>query len=66
MYAEAPRPFVGAGHWPARHIEDGKAARPGGRALQGRIPVVAGGHMGPPLRQKSYRERWLGKARRTP
>ena len=37
---------VGAGHWPARHIEDGKAARPGGRALQGRTPVVAGGHMG--------------------
>ena len=46
VYAEAPRPFVGAGHWPARHIEDGKAARPGGRALQGRTPVVAGGHMG--------------------
>ena len=49
-----------------RYIEDGKAARPGGRALQGRTPVVAGGHMGPPLRQKSDRERWLGKARRTP
>ena len=46
VYAEAPRPFVGAGHWPTRHIEDGKAARPGGRALQGRTPVVAGGHMG--------------------
>ena len=29
-----------------RYIEDGKAARPGGRALQGRTPVVAGGHMG--------------------
>ena len=46
VYAEALRPFVGAGHWPARHIEDGKAARPGGHALQGRTPVVAGGHMG--------------------
>ena len=43
MYAEAPRPFVGAGHWPARHIEDGKAARPGGRALQkGPPPERAG------------------------
>ena len=44
--SEVSCPFVGAGHWPARHIEDGKAARPGGRALQGRTPVVAGGHMG--------------------
>ena len=62
--SEVSCPFVGAGHWTARHIEDGKAARPGGRALQGRTPVVAGGHMGPPLRQKSDREHWFRKARR--
>ena len=39
VYAEAPRPFVGAGHWPARHIEDGKAARPGAAPYRGEFPL---------------------------
>ena len=42
MYAEAPRPFVGAGHWPARHIEDGKAAHPGRPRPTKGVPLQSG------------------------
>ena len=67
VYAEAPRPFVGAGHWPARAIlKMGKRRVREAAPYRGELPLWRAATWGPPLRQKSDRERWFGKARRTP
>ena len=44
-----------------RHLDGGGGEPP---PYIGSLPGT-GGHMGPPLRRKTDRERWLGKARRS-
>ena len=68
---EFPEPPTGNPHPPPSGAPsplegEGWACGPGVPPLRSDYePSGTGGHMGPPLRRETNRERWLGKARRT-